>query len=122
MRTPRPTHCIECGKPLVATDYPGPAPAGTARYGGHGLCGTDYARHRLKGTQRPRPVKPKLVTQHHASDIPTNDTRGTYLLTTPEVSPQTARAASLVVCRHAHDTDDARDLLTVLGLRWEVTA
>ena len=28
----------------------------------------------------------------------------------------TARAAALYVCAHAHDTDDARLLLTALGL------
>lgn len=124
MRTTRPDKCVgPCGRPLVATDYPGPVPAGLARYGGHGLCGSCYARRRLQGTQRPTPApKTKRVTQHHASDVPAEDARGTYLNTTPQVTPDTARSASLVVCGHAHDPDDARDLLTVLGLRWEVAA
>lgn len=59
----------------------------------------------------------ELRPSHLKTRIPGGaDMRGTYISARPLVEPATAHAAALTVCDHAHDADEARHLLTTLGL------
>lgn len=58
----------------------------------------------------------ELHRSHLTTRIPGAQFRGTYVSTAPKVEPDVARAAALTVTANARDVEDARDLLTVLGL------
>lgn len=45
-RPVRPSHCVDCRRPLVSSNHPGDVPDGYSRYGGYGRCKACYERPR----------------------------------------------------------------------------
>ena len=113
-RVPRPTHCVECHRRLLASDHKGNVPDGCARYGGYGQCRACYQRNTKTGTATP--TAPRRPTNTTPDLIAGAELHGDYLSTAPNVTPDIARAAALQVCAWATNPTDARDLLTTLGL------
>lgn len=114
-RSIRPANCDTCRRPMVSSGHKGPVPDGHARHRAGPLCHACWQR--AQRTTRPKAPAPTPQRVTGPALNPGDEyVLGTYLSTRPQVPEDTARAAALQACGWARDTDDARQLLTALGL------
>lgn len=97
-----------CGR-LMYRRNAGPIPAGGIGFSARGKCTTCYSAEWNHADHR--------VGRHNVLSSPiAHELRAASILTRPRVVDDVARSASLTVCESAVDVDDARFLLTMLGL------
>ncbi|KON72576.1 hypothetical protein M768_13795 [Cellulosimicrobium cellulans F16] len=102
--------CRACGKATYPRGTaPAARPVGAVQAGARGMCGACYQRAGANGTLATFPVDGVLAGMDQAQ-------RTAESLALLPLDGPTRRSAALQVCGRATDIDDARDLLTQLGL------